>query len=354
MDEALQSIARAFARNREAMPLLELGIFVLLAITVALQLGGLARRWLRRRADFQELAAARGLAGGEVALVVELARHAGARPVELLTQLDQFERATAAALATPEALRATATASADGELEPAPGLAARIRRLRQALGFDRLPDHAPLLSSRELAPGAEVEVAGLPGQACEVGESTFTVALREPAAAAVGALVSLATVHAREARYTLRCRLLEAQPWRAGHWRLVFAHDEAPVRIQQREYARVAARGPLVLRPLATWPGRPSPRRDLRVELLDVSGGGALVSCREGLAVGTLAGASFLVGDVHFGNLRAVVLSAERGPDGGWRIHVEFGPMGEAERDRLVAAVERLELARRGARAGGE
>jgi len=47
MDEALQSIARAFARNREAMPLLELGIFVLLAITVALQLGGLARRWLR-------------------------------------------------------------------------------------------------------------------------------------------------------------------------------------------------------------------------------------------------------------------------------------------------------------------
>jgi hypothetical protein len=73
---------------------------------------------------------------------------------------------------------------------------------------------------------------------------------------------------------------------------------------------------------------------------MDLSAGGALVSTATPLPVGTLLAASFTVGDVRFEAVRTVVLGSDR--DGGtWRGHLEFGPMPEAERGRLVAALER-------------
>lgn len=339
MEEALRSIARSFAHNREAVPGFQRAVLILLGLVALLQAGLLARRWLRRREGFRAAAARHGLGAPDAALVRELARRVGAQPVDLLGQLGLFERATALALA-----------EAGPRGRPAGDLAARLRGLRRALGFDRLPPHAPLLSSRELMPGTAVELAGQPGQTLEVGEAGFTVELSGPAAPAPGAVVPISLTHAREARYTLRCVLLEVAEHRAGRVRLALAHDEAPERIQQREYLRVPAAGPVALRPLAPWPG---PRRERRAQLVDVSGGGALVTSAEALPDGLLAGASFLVGDAAFGNVRAVVVASERGPDGRWRAHLEFGPMPEAERSRLVAAVERRELAEARERAPG-
>lgn len=347
MEEALQSIARSFAQNRQSVPAFQRALLVLLALLVLAQLVLLARRWLRHRAAFRVEAARHGLPAPDVALVEELARRVDAEPVELLSHLGLFERATALALADGR--------RADPHAIPAGELPLRLRQLRRALGFDRLPPYAPLLSTRELMPGTAVGLAGLQGQTFDVGEATFSVELPEPAALVEGAVVPLSLTHAREARYALRCRLLEAGPRAAGRWRLTFAHDEAPLRIQQREYLRVPASGPMALRPVAAWPGRPggpAPARELRAQLVDVSGGGALVTSAEALPVGLLAGASFLVGDAAFGNVRAVVLASERGPDGRWRAHLEFGQLAEAERARLVTAVEHREVAEERARTG--
>jgi hypothetical protein len=341
MEEALRSIARSFAQNREAVPGFQRAALILLGLVALLQMALLARAWLRRREGFRAEAARHGLPASEAALVRELARRVGAAPLDLLGHLGLFERATALALA-----------EAGPPGRPAGDLAARLRGLRRALGFDRLPPHAPLLSTRELMPGTAVELAGQPGQTLAVGEADFTVELAGPAVPtpAPGAEAHLSLTHAREARYTLRCVLLQVAERRGGRLRLVFAHDEAPLRVQQREYLRVPAGGPVALRPVTTWPG---PRRELRAQLVDVSAGGALVTSAEALPAGLLAGASFLVGDAAFGDVRAVVLSSERRPDGHWRAHLEFGPMPEAERSRLVAAVERRELSEARARAPG-
>jgi len=347
MEDALRSIARSFAQNREAVPAFLRSLLVLLGLLVLAQLALAVRRRLRRRTDFQQEAARHGLPEPDVALVQELARRIEADPIDLLSHLGLFERATALALA--DGRRGGAHALPPGELP------LRLRQLRRALGFDRLPPYAPLLSTRELMPGTAVELAGQDGQTLDVGEDAFSVELGEPATLAEGMVVPLSLTHAREARYALRCRLLVAGPHAAGRWRLTFAHDEAPLRVQQREYLRVPASGPMALRPVAAWPGRPgSPPagRELRAQLVDVSGGGALVTSAEPLPVGLLAGTSFLVGDAAFGNVRAVVLASERGPDGRWRAHLEFSHLGEAEQARLVAAVERREVAEARARAG--
>jgi len=347
MEEALQSIARSFAHNRDALPGFQRGLLVALLLLAVAQLALLLRGRLRRRSAFREQALRHGLPPPDVALVLELARRIEADPIDLLGHLGLFERATALALA--DAGRADPHGLPGGELP------VRLRQLRHALGFDRLPPYAPLLSTRELMPGTAVELSGRPGQTLDVGEASFSVELGEPPSGPAGALVPISLTHAREARYALRCRLLEARERPAGGWRLVFAHDEAPARIQQREYLRVPASGPVALRPVAGWPGRPDagdPRRELRAKLVDVSGGGALVTSASALPVGLLAGATFLVGDAAFGNVRAVVVASERGPDGTWRAHLEFGQMPEAERSRLVAAVEHREVAEEKARAG--
>jgi hypothetical protein len=350
MDEALQSIARAFERNREGMAGLQLALLALLALVLVLQLGGLARRLLSRSTRLRRLTARLGLDAGDLALARHLARAHGTSPEVLLTHLEAFEQATARALA------AGGDAGDGGAADDGPGAAARaeaIHRLRHLAGFDRLPPHAPLLSTRELPPGTAVTVGEAPGQIAEAGERSFTVELGAPAELAPGAAASLGLAHAREARYGLRCTVLASRPGAQGTWQLVLGHDEAPQRIQQRAYARVPVEGPLVLRPALSRGAWLAGREELRGRLIDVSGGGALAAARTTLPAGALTRASFAVGDALFSDVRAVVIRAERVPPMGWHLHLEFSRLPEAERARLVAAVERAEVALAHRRASG-
>ncbi len=336
MEEALRSIAGSFAQNRQAAPAFERALLVLLLALVLLQAALVIRRRRRRRAAFRARARRRGLAPGEVALLESLAGRVGEPPARLLSHLGLFERATAAALAAPAA---------------PPDLARRLGALRRGLGFDRLPAHAPLLTTRELPPGVALEVDGRPGRALEVREDALAV--EAEAEVAPWGAVALGLAHGGEARYLARCRVAAVAPLGPGRWRLALGHDEAPRRIQLREYARVAADGPLTLRPLEPAPGGARLPRELRAQLVDVSGGGALVTTAAPLPVGLLAGASFAVGRAAFGNVRAVVLASARRPDGRWCSHLEFAHLRPAERDRLVAAVEHREIEAGRAQAAG-
>ncbi len=180
------------------------------------------------------------------------------------------------------------------------------------------------------------------GQAFDVDEKCFSIRLREAVGLRPGQEATLALVHAREARYELRCRVLESRGDRDGAPVLVLAHDEEPRRVQQREYARVPVRGAIAIQPLAPRPLHPV-RLDVLARLLDVSGGGALIASREPLPVGMLAQATFTLGGVRFEKLQAVVVSSEALPDGQSRVRLEWRKLREAARDRLVAVVMRLE-----------
>lgn len=335
IDEFFRSLAHSFGRNRDALPAVELALLVLLALAVLLQLAGLARRWWGRRTRLHLLAARHGIEGADLAFAAMLARREGVAPFALLTRLDLFERATARALAG-EPGRAEA--------------AARAHRLRRALGFDRLPAHMPLLTSRELAPGTAVELGPEHAQVAGVDETALALRLPEGAAPpAAGSELSLGLAHAREARYELRCRVVEVRHGPHGR-ELVVTHDEAPRRIQHRDHARVPARGAITLHPVPPWPVHGEAPGDAVVRLEDVSAGGARVLSRAPLPVGLLAQATFTLGAARFEKLPAVVIATDPRPDGACAVRLEWGRLAEAERSRLVAAVSHLEL---GGRAPG-
>lgn len=340
-DEFYRSVSQAFAQNQRGLPAVERAILVLIALGVAIQLGLVARRWWGRRTRLHEVAARHGVAGPELALVTRLARREGIAPLDLLTRIDLFERATA---------RALAAAPGPG---PGPGpdgtnlVAAQVQTLRRALGFDRLPPHTPLLTTRELAPGTGVELGPAHGQISYVDEEALWVRFRgEVLPPSTGQELALALAHAREARYELRGRVVRCRDLH-GALEVVLTHDEAPRRVQLRDHARVAVRGAIGLHPVPPWTLHADLRVDVVARLVDVSGGGALVTSRAPLPVGQRLEATFALGEARFQKLPAVVLSAEPQPDGACQARLEWGRLPEAERSRLAAAVSQVELAER-------
>ncbi len=341
METFFSSVGRSFTGNRSALPGVEWAILALLALVLLVQLSGRARRFLGGRSAFQTACADHGLGEDDVRWLVAVARRGGVEPLRLITHLDLFERATAQVLVE-------AAADTEASLEEA---SLRIGRLRRTLGFDRLPAHAPLLTSRELSRGTSLEVASQHGAVTSVTETGLTVEVRDPPALQVGQQVSLWLVHARDARYALDCPLRELRPAHGGGWALHLGHDEAPVRFQQREYARVQVRGLLRLTPVGRVPGLERPTVELATELADLSGGGAKVWSRQPLPAGMLALATFEVGAVRFASVRTVVLSCAASPaaDGRFAAHLEFTGGAGAERERLVAALTQVELAEQAA-----
>lgn len=331
MEQFFQSVARSFEGNRQALPRVELAILILLALAVLLQLAGLARALLARRSRFHRLLSAHGVTPEDARFAAALAARGAVEPLLLVTHPDVFERLTAQALA-PGAPDPEAAAQA-------------IHRLRHALGWDRLPAHTPLLTTRELAPGVALDVADQRGAVVEVDEAGFTVEVREPPSLPAGQQASLTLAHAREARYALGCRLAGAHPQPGGGWHLRLEHDEHPVRLQQREFVRIPVDAPITLRPVDPWrPGLPRLEGERTGRLLDLSGGGALALCPAPLPAGALAWAAFTLDGVAFDGLRAVVLASRPDPGGGHRVHLEFSGRVGAERERLVAALTHHEL----------
>ena len=282
VEEFLRALGASFEKNREALPTFELAIVALFTLGVVLELVLVFRRLWAKRTRLRRLAEELGISSADLTFVKGMAQRDEVAPLSLLTRLDRFEHATARALA-PGAVEAEVAAET-------------VRRLRRVLGFDRLPAHTPLLTTRELPQGTAVEVGKVHGQTFDVSETSFSVRLLEALSVAPGQQVVLSLVHAREARYELRCRVLLCLGPEADGPALIFAHDEEPRRVQQREYARVSVRGAIALKLAPQRPLDDRVRLDVVARLVDVSGGGALIACREPLPVGTLAHATFTLG----------------------------------------------------------
>jgi hypothetical protein len=340
MDEFFHSVKGSFSENRENTVYVIPFLLVLVVLQLILHVRASRSQRRERKTALEVFAARHSLSAEELQWALEMAAQLQLEPLPFLSNLDQFEQSTARLLAGPA---------------PQPDhLATRIRLLRHALGYDRLPAHFPLLSTRELPRGTAVEVAGHGAAISRTDERSFTVDLVQPVKVAPGSEVAVDLVHARDARYALRCKLLEERPGQRGYGgRLVLAHDENPVRVQHREYARVQTGGVVSLRQLQPEVGAAPDHEQQPIpptaELLDASGGGVQVTSAAAVHVGALVSLSFSVGDASFIDLPAVVLSGEALAAGGYRSRLEFGDLGEETREKLVVAIQKVALAQRAA-----
>jgi hypothetical protein len=331
----LRELGNAFARNG----LGPRGVTVLLllaGVVLGVVVSRLVRSALASRAILERFAARHALGAADVQLARAVAARAGLDPLDVLTRLDLFERATALALA-------------DAPAGAAEDPAARVAHLRQALRFDRLPAHAPLLSTRELAAGTSVEVElddRRRGVVLGADERTWRVEVDGPVGLVLGDEAAVTVVHARDAHHAVRCRVVDRVTVGDGTTHLSLAHDEAPRRLQRREYVRVPADGAIAIRPLL-WPVTPpGARAEIAARIVDVSGGGLHVRTEAPLAVGLLAELRFDVAGAEFRGLRAAVLTCAP-VEGGHEARLELKGVPEHERERLTAAVARTEARER-------
>ena len=368
VDEFLHSVQDSFAANR-ATSLVGLGL--VLAAIVAV--GWPASVWLRRRRErnrraerVRAIAARAKLSEGQLADLHRIAEAAALPLLDVMTVVSAFERATAKLLA-----REPAT------LHPQPRSEhARVRQLRLALGFSPLSPHLWLLTTRELVTGDGVTSGGRRGLVAEVDEATFAVdwPLGTAPATAPEAITTLTVDRPDDARYLVRARVMQigpaplppaslaaSAPDRPPLTRVFFAHDEQPERQQHRAYMRLrlpptlTARVQILERPESPDAGGPPPSTADAV-IVDVSAGGLALSLTlpsdgRGIGHGATVRCWFaLDAEATFDAIPALVVSVEAGSGartGEQLLHLAFTTLEEARRDRLAAAITRLQIAAR-------
>jgi hypothetical protein len=325
VDEFLRSTREALRphANTGEIALVVLGCLVVL---------GLLAWWRQRRRRRQETERVflrfmtdRQLAAENVTLLRWLAEIAGVTPIEVATQIEAFERATAIAIRdVPKRLV--------GEEKEVLG---RIHLLRRHLGFGNLPEHFALRTTRELTPGLTLELGHTAMPIIAVTEGFFSLRAPERPDLKVGNTVDLSLIHGQEARYALRCELLGIEPLlsaSAGACKLLFAHDESPTRFQRRAFVRVAAHGSIdLVRTGGTAP--------VTGTILDVSVGGAALETDVELRAAEGVLASFILNTASFTGVKASVLDTRPNPTGRHHVRLKFDQLSIADEDRLAAAV---------------
>lgn len=310
------------------------GALALVVVGVALGVGlSRAVRRVRGVGDgLDHLAASGILDEDDRGFVRRIAARAGVAPLELVTRLELFETATALALAN----------GAPGE----PAAVERVARLRAALGFNRLPVDALLLTTREILVGTAVELnhgGRRRGIVVAVDERSFDVEVGGFIRLGPGDEVALTIKRGGGWHHGATCLVLERTTAASGKVRLSLAHDEAPVQLQRREYVRIAAEGAVSVRPLQWTATAREAGSTFTARLVDVGGGGLRVTTSVSLPIGLVAEVGFAVGDIDFSGLRAQVLACTPSDEGGHSARLQLKGVPERERERLTAAISHAE-----------
>lgn len=340
VDEFLRSVRLAFRPEDEDIgygwvwALLAIGSLVLLLVLRRARAG---RRVRRVAADaFANVMANRKLGADDEKLLRRMAARTGVEPMLVATQAEAFETATAAELAAapPPALNAPAD-----DL----GVFAQVGRLRHSLGFQVVPAHLPLVTTRQLASGQRVEVGAMQGEVTDVSEAWFTVDVRAGGAfgnTTAGQEVRLAFARGSEARYSARCAVAQAEPSRAPR-RLTLRHDEKLERVQLRSAVRVPAHGAIELRARtgAVPPPDSGDAGTVRGELMDLSVGGIALSTETRLPKGASFHASFVWEGNEYRDLPVWVVACTPRSRTIHLVRLEFRGLPAGDEDRLAAAI---------------
>ena len=349
VDTFLQSVRDAFQQGDGVSGGLAAGLVAGVAAIVVVAI--LVARWLGRRAQgrasraaFAQLLIERRLSADDGRVITRLAARAGVAPAVLATHLDVFERATAAELADHVAVP---TAGAVDSGAAGDDAFARIHRLRRALGFHVVPDHVPLLTTRELVPGTPAAANGLPGTITAVTEGWFTVGAAPGATLPTLPTAATATVtftRGHDARYVVRCVVALADPPRAPT-QLFLRHDERPERHQLRATVRVSARGTIELSPRVAAPAGDAhdghtAAATIHGTLIDISVGGVAMQSPVAVPVGAALHAAITWQGDTYRDLPVWVLHCDARA-GAHVVRLEFRGLPATEDARLATAIAR-------------
>lgn len=333
VDTFLQSVRAAF-KPAEGMPAWGWAALVFAVLAVVGLVRWRARQTSSRQdeAAFARLLQERRVSTADGTAIARLAQAAALPPLSVASRLDAFERATARALA--------------GHSPPAPGVVggtdadevfARVRRLRLALGFHVVPDHLPLVTTRELVPGMALNVDHVAATVVDVNEGWFSVVARDGheaplKARALGTPAFVTLTRGHDARYEAHCAALSFDA--AGAARKAFLlHDEKPVRHQLRAAVRVSAQGTVVL----TANDGTAPATGT---LVDISVGGCAVETSSAQPLGHAVHLAITWNGETYRALPASVLHCDaRG--GGFLVRLAFHGLSADDDARLSAAVAR-------------
>lgn len=331
MDEFFQSVSRAFERNQSAVPSFEWGVLILIVLAVAARFG-LVWQWRNSRARaFARFAIDKKISSEDVSVVKKLAQVAAVDPLTFVNDRALFEHTTAG----------------DILIHHQPAHLDALRRIRCALGFHELSLTFPLYTTRALSLGVKAQVSSLQGDVIRVDEGMFAIELPERLSLIEGNLVELVLILHPDVRYSARCMVKLARPAdRPRAWEYELGHDEAPVRIQQRQFARVSVHGGIQLHPYLGPLATDDTTHYETGSLRDISGGGALIECQQAHRAGEVLLANFTLDGHDFSSVQAYVLRTKTAPDGMHELQVEFRNMEQVERERLASAVTRANIAR--------
>jgi hypothetical protein len=339
VDSFFGGLRGAFQPDEHAGLLLLIVSVLLLAAAVAVLV---RTRWRRARAasvGLRKLIADRRLSIDDVETLEALAAAAGEPTLLLGTRLESFERASAGVLER----QPVTLVVRDSDIH------ARTRRLRQALGFSGLPDHFPLLTTRELAPGTVMDLMGTPATVMDVNEAFLTVRTPGDVVAGAGALLDGVVIRAQDARYDLTLRLLSSRPLEAPPESergrppgriLLLAHDEAPTRSQHRGFVRVNARGTVRVRPLASRIGpQPETTETIIGSLVDLSLGGMAVHIPRALSPGVGVAVTFDFAEQSYRDVEALALDCRPISAEKRLLRLAFRKFPPGDEQRLAAAI---------------
>ena len=352
-------------RPRSETSLWELWTLVVLTLVVVGLIWGGA--WARRRREeartrqaFRLLAAERGLVPEEQELLYRMARGLGkANPLFVFASIAAFEKGVDLLLSGIREDDATARQ----------GMVDLLQSLRQKLGFDTLPEEWALRHSRQIPVGTRLMV-GFKREdqtrfcSCVVLETdplgiTAAPMLRADEEA-LGQVVPGQRLYARfwhqgDTEYKFRSELLTNTDSEPGSVRL--AHADELVRLQRRDFFRLAVRIPLTLYALPQVEAATRLPGDIEIgegvhprlagEVVNLSAGGAAFRAGEGLNTEEMV----VVDPLYKGffPLAGIVCKAigTRVTEGeGTTSFVEFVNVSSALEDQLVQKLYQRQLAR--------
>lgn len=292
------------------------------------QLAKVRRQW----EHFQAQARAQGLGDGDVSLMREMYQRLDAlhAPDAMLRIAASYDRALDSWIAS----RGGKVSAAEWE---------HLGSIRRRLGFKGMGAETSLSHTRQIAESQEVRLASEDEHFSSVGkvvanqENRLIVGVNDPLVVALGTRIRLAFSRQGDGEYkaVLQVILVDRELNQ-----IHFEHTEALTRQQLRMWVRVPVLIEGKMRRVIGPDGGPHPKQSFDVTLLDLSGGGAMVSSTEPVEVESRGLLDFQLGETRLEGVRFVMLrTGKNSRNGGHVCHLCFESIDIQTQERIMRYV---------------